>query len=201
MGKTAYDIASAVNHLHENSIIYRDLATDNVGFDVRGDVKIFDFGLAKELLPSAKLGDGTYKLTGYTGSLRYMAPEVVLSKSYNESADVFSFGVLLWQIVSSVTPYDDYTVPMYEENVVAHGYREPIKPTWPKDLSELIALCWDTNPRIRPTFDYVKDNLKMCILSQNAGDLIEFDLDRSRQSFANNSIRSNINGNGSSNHE
>lgn len=57
------------------SIIYRDLKPDNIGFDVRGDVKIFDFGLAKELPTSEKLADGTYNLTADTGSMRYMAPE------------------------------------------------------------------------------------------------------------------------------
>jgi serine/threonine protein kinase len=57
------------------SIIYRDLKPDNIGFDVRGDVKIFDFGLAKEINPKKKLDDGTYNLTADTGSLRYMAPE------------------------------------------------------------------------------------------------------------------------------
>jgi serine/threonine protein kinase len=57
------------------SIIYRDLKPDNIGFDVRGDVKIFDFGLAKEFDPAKKAADGTYKLTADTGSLRYMAPE------------------------------------------------------------------------------------------------------------------------------
>ena len=61
-----------------SSVIYRDLKPDNVGFDVRGDVKIFDLGLAKEIDPQHKLADGTYKLTGDTGSLRYMAPEGVL---------------------------------------------------------------------------------------------------------------------------
>jgi hypothetical protein len=47
---------------------------DNLGFDVRGDVKLFDFGLAKELDVKKKLEDGTYHLTADTGSLRYMAP-------------------------------------------------------------------------------------------------------------------------------
>jgi serine/threonine protein kinase len=56
------------------SIVYRDLKPDNVGFDVRGDVKIFDFGLSRQL-PSEKLKDGTYNMTGDTGSPRYMAPE------------------------------------------------------------------------------------------------------------------------------
>lgn len=58
-----------------DSVIYRDLKPDNIGFDVRGDVKIFDLGLAKEVDPKTKLEDGTYNLTADTGSLRYMAPE------------------------------------------------------------------------------------------------------------------------------
>ena len=56
-------------------IIYRDLKPDNIGFDVRGDVKIFDLGLAREVDMRKKLEDGTFHLTGDTGSLRYMAPE------------------------------------------------------------------------------------------------------------------------------
>jgi len=71
----AYDIACALSYLHGLSILYRDLKPDNIGFDVRGDVKIFDFGLAKEIDESKVLEDGTYHLTGDTGSLRYMAPE------------------------------------------------------------------------------------------------------------------------------
>jgi len=70
----AHDIASAINYLHNLRIIYRDLKPDNIGFDVRGDVKLFDFGLSREL-PRQTLADGTYNMTGDTGSPRYMAPE------------------------------------------------------------------------------------------------------------------------------
>ena len=52
--------------------MYRDIKPDNIGFDVRGDVKIFDLGLAKELGCSKNNGDGTYNLTGDTGSPRYV---------------------------------------------------------------------------------------------------------------------------------
>merc|ERR1719469_1623108 len=138
----SYDIAAAIGHLHKNSIIYRDLSPDNIGFDVRNEVKIFDFGLAKELIPSLKLDDGNYKLTGYTGSIRYMAPEVVLCKSYNESADVFSFGILLWQMLSCATPYDGFTVKMYETLVVEKGYRpqDPkVKEKWPEEVTKLMT--------------------------------------------------------------
>ncbi len=61
------------NLIHHFRIIYRDLKPENIGFDVRGDLKIFDFGLSKEVRnPDA---DGNYALTGYAGSPIYMAPE------------------------------------------------------------------------------------------------------------------------------
>merc|ERR1711982_176486 len=127
-----------------------DLSPDNVGFDVRGEVKIFDFGLAKELLPSAKLPDGNYKLTGCTGSLRFMAPEVILYKPYNTSADAFSFGILLWNIMSCTMPYKDFTIEMYIKMVGEQGYRpqDPaVKEDWPIEVSNLIKRCWSDNPK------------------------------------------------------
>lgn len=59
-------------------IVYRDLKPENIGFDVRGDAKVFDFGLSKELNQKDYVGDGLFNMSGLTGSRRYMAPEVVL---------------------------------------------------------------------------------------------------------------------------
>jgi serine/threonine protein kinase len=72
----ANDIANAIYFLHSKSIVYRDLKPDNLGFDVNGTLKLFDFGLAKRMDTAERSGDGLYLLTGNTGSLRYMAPEV-----------------------------------------------------------------------------------------------------------------------------
>mmetsp|Transcript_10473 Transcript_10473/g.15412 ORF Transcript_10473/g.15412 Transcript_10473/m.15412 type:complete len:302 (-) Transcript_10473:626-1531(-) len=69
------DIARAVKYLHSKNIVYRDLKPDNVGFDGKGDLKIFDFGLAKRMDPEYRVDRELYNLTGNTGSLRYMAPE------------------------------------------------------------------------------------------------------------------------------
>eukprot|EP00591_Stephanopyxis_turris_P007886 CAMPEP_0195527192 /NCGR_PEP_ID=MMETSP0794_2-20130614/28704_1 /TAXON_ID=515487 /ORGANISM="Stephanopyxis turris, Strain CCMP 815" /LENGTH=334 /DNA_ID=CAMNT_0040658053 /DNA_START=85 /DNA_END=1086 /DNA_ORIENTATION=+ len=91
--KVLFDLASALTYLHFRRIMHRDLKPENIGFDIRGDVKIFDFGLARDLPPK---DNETYKLTGKTGSLLYMAPEVFYKKPYNETADIYSFGIIIW---------------------------------------------------------------------------------------------------------
>ena len=81
-------LSAAFEHLHSRKILYRDIKPENIGFDVRGDIKVFDFGLAKEVHENLSDGNGCYNLTAMTGTPRYMAPEVALSKPYNETCDV-----------------------------------------------------------------------------------------------------------------
>jgi len=85
----AYDVADALDYLHSRRIIFRDLKPDNIGFDVEGTLKIFDFGLAKELVEDEQNEDGLYNMTGFTGAVRYMAPEVGLRKPYNHKGELF----------------------------------------------------------------------------------------------------------------
>ena len=73
--EVALKIASVLEYLHSMNVVFRDLKPDNVGFDKNGTLKLFDFGLAKELKPSAACDCENYKMTGHTGSRRYMAPE------------------------------------------------------------------------------------------------------------------------------
>lgn len=80
--KVAMDMSAAIKYLHEKNIIYRDLKPENLGFDVRDDIKLFDLGLVKELHVEDKCKDGTYKLS-LAGTPRYMAPEVGLYMTYN----------------------------------------------------------------------------------------------------------------------
>lgn len=142
----AYDIASALSYLHERNIMYRDLKPDNIGFDVRGDAKLFDFGLATEF-ESDKTKKGTYKLTGDTGTIRYMAPEVALSQPYTFTADCYSFGILLWHMLSLEMPYARSSDTTVARMVLHGGHRPKIDGNWPSEVRRLLQDSFGSPPR------------------------------------------------------
>ena len=103
--------------------------------------KLFDFGLCKELKskdlkshpfhgPEDKLD--AYNLPARSGSRRYMAPEVALSLPYNEKADVYSFGILLYQVASLLKPFDEYSFAEHEDEVICRGTRPNVEIPSPK---------------------------------------------------------------------
>mmetsp|Transcript_22592 Transcript_22592/g.40773 ORF Transcript_22592/g.40773 Transcript_22592/m.40773 type:complete len:423 (-) Transcript_22592:190-1458(-) len=184
----AYDISSALRFLHNHGIIYRDVKSENVGFDVRGDVKIFDFGLSKQLPRIAKdmNHSGLYKLTGLTGSRMYMAPEVALCKFYGLSADVYSFGILLWEIMSLEFPFRRFDLKDHMIFVVKRGYRPTIGRKWPERVKSIMKKCWAQNPADRPDFMKVSIDLGKALDNKDSKDVLDrsnYMLDRSSESI------------------
>lgn len=158
------------------SILYRDLKTDNIGFDVRGDVKIFDFGLAKELSAKKANHNGTYNLTAQTGSIRYMAPEVMLGKPYNEGADVYSLSVLIWELLSLQTPYSYYMKrSVFVERIAHMGRRPKIDPEWPRDIRELLTCGWSNHVSRRPRMAHMSLALKYELDQHDMEEVIDFE--------------------------
>mmetsp|Transcript_17729 Transcript_17729/g.23653 ORF Transcript_17729/g.23653 Transcript_17729/m.23653 type:complete len:291 (-) Transcript_17729:340-1212(-) len=151
----ARDVSSALLYLHNQDIVYRDLKPDNVGLNDDGEVKIFDFGLAKRLHPDDKTADDLYLLTGNTGSLRYMAPEVATGHPYDKRVDAYSFGILFWQICALATPYAGYSMKMHADLVVGKGYRPKPDPSWPTAWAGLMKDCWSSDIFNRPDFAYI----------------------------------------------
>jgi serine/threonine protein kinase len=149
------DIANAIYYLHRKSIIYRDLKPDNLGFDATGTLKLFDFGLSKRLDPMDRTGDSLYMLTGNTGSLRYMAPEVARGENYDQRVDTYSFGILFWQICSLQTPYAGFSTTMHAEKVVRQGYRPSPDPSWPTSWADMMGRAWAGPLSDRPDFDEI----------------------------------------------
>lgn len=154
-------VAEAMQFLHSMNLVYRDLKPENVGFDSSEKVKLYDFGLAKELKDSQKVGEGSnYKMTGGAGSVRYMAPEVVLCQPYNASIDVYSFGILLCEIARLKKAFQGYDANDHMQQVVKDGQRPHTEYWFPEALQTLLEACWAPDATKRPPFQQVVKSLK-----------------------------------------
>jgi len=159
-------IAAALDYLHEKNIIFRDLKPANVGFDVRGDVKLFDFGLATIMSPEGDPYVDTFEMSG-AGSPRYMAPEVLkeIPDSYNMKADVYTFGIVAWQILSLQLPYSFVKSRKDLVNyVVKQGWRPDIPASWPEAIKEKLHASFDVQMANRPTMSSFYEILRFQIL-------------------------------------
>lgn len=151
----AYDLARALAYLHSRGILHRDIKPANVGFDIRGDIKIFDFGLAKELKPSEREGQDQYHTSGIAGTLRYMAPEMAQVRPYGLSADVYSFAILMWEMLTLKPAYENYTREKHYKEIVVEGKRPKVPKSCPFVIKNLLERSWHKQPLERPTFGAV----------------------------------------------
>jgi serine/threonine protein kinase len=152
----APSIASAMKFLHQNRIIYRDLKPENIGFDATGNVRLLDFGLARVY----EKGE-TRKLTGRTGSARYMAPEVARSQPYSFPADVHSYSILMWEVCTLQKAYANAVNVSRMLRQVAHGTVRPsLERIESPAIKTLLSACWNPDPSMRPTFEYIVKELK-----------------------------------------
>ncbi|XP_042388162.1 serine/threonine-protein kinase STY46-like isoform X2 [Zingiber officinale] len=152
--RVAIDVSKGMNYLHQNNIIHRDLKAANLLMDENEIVKVADFGVAR-----VKAESGV--MTAETGTYRWMAPEVIEHKPYDHKADVFSFGIVLWELLTAKLPYEYLTPLQAAVGVVQKGLR----PTIPKDahpkLAELLEKCWKQNPIDRPDFSEILEMLEL----------------------------------------
>lgn len=163
----ARSIASALDYLHNRwnghiHIIHRDLKPDNIGWTSDGQLKVFDFGLCTCVRTQREKKEH-YRLTGNTGTLRYMAPEVALGRSYNKSVDTYSFGIILWQVFKMQLPFKHMHKKDYMEKVVMGGQRPTLDRRWPKRLRSLLEGCWHEDKSLRPDFSVVLEEIDYLI--------------------------------------
>lgn len=146
----ALQVAQGMKFLHENGIVHRDLKTMNILLDENDVAKIADFGLAGVI----KAGQG---LQGGVGTPHYSAPEVLEKKRYGPKVDIFSYGVILWEMATRKIPYRDKAPQDIYDYVVLQGKRLPYMPGIPAPVFELISRCWSADPNLRPDFSEIVD--------------------------------------------
>ncbi|RLN70661.1 hypothetical protein BBJ28_00012388 [Nothophytophthora sp. Chile5] len=148
--RLATEMAEGMNYLHSHSIMHRDLKSSNVLLDAQGTAKISDFGLSCVL----ELGRSA-DLTAETGTYGWMAPEVIRHEPYSTKADVYSYGVVLWELLAKDVPFRGQT-PMQTAMAVAEQRMRPAMPrNTPPKIAELIEHCWNQDAARRPDFSAI----------------------------------------------
>jgi len=155
----ARSLVAGMDFLHQRNIVFRDLKPDNIGFTINGKLKIFDFGLAKELRNDERVKGGLFNMTGCTGSIRYMSPENLQMKPYNLKTDIYSWAMIMWNILALEPPFALYTEQMIMDRVCSRGYRPKIFSTWSARMSKTIRLSWSANINERPSFAEISAEL------------------------------------------
>jgi len=158
--KVLVSIADALSYLHSKMIIVRDLKPTNVGFDSSGMVKLFDFGFALNVASNDSNNAEPQILYDQCGTPRYMAPETGLDLGYSLPADVYSFGILFWEIWSLKKLFGKFkSSEEMRKAVFTKEERPKICNQWPEYASAIMISCWSKQPSDRPDMPSVKTNL------------------------------------------
>jgi serine/threonine protein kinase len=183
----ALQIARALQHLHNRRILYRDLKPQNIGFkeiypreNEKDVIALFDFGLARQL-PERSSSSSTTTTTSSSslgadnevmwrmsvvGTRRYMAPEIVLTGKYNAKVDTYSFGMVYFEMITQMRPFDGIHRDEHREIICKLGKRPKLYPYYhlPKALEDLLRLSWAQDVSKRLTMDQVCQRLE-CFLA------------------------------------
>lgn len=151
----AVDVANGMAYLHSfhPPIVHRDLKPSNLLVDFEGRIKVCDFGTSRQVVPS-----GTMSVCG---TPVYMAPEVLRGERYDESADLYSFGIVLWELLTRQVPFKGVIPVVAGMKIAYEGARPPLPPadelTEPgqQKFLQLLVGCWAQESSVRHKFDQV----------------------------------------------
>ncbi|KAI0010374.1 hypothetical protein F4779DRAFT_577960 [Xylariaceae sp. FL0662B] len=148
--KFSRQIASALDYLHRNSIVHRDLKIENILISKTGDIKIIDFGLSNLFAPRGHLKT-------FCGSLYFAAPELLQARAYTgPEVDVWSFGIVLYVLVCGKVPFDDQSMPALHAKI-KKGLVD--YPSWlSNECRHLLSRMLVTDPRQRATMHEVMNH-------------------------------------------
>uniref|UniRef100_A0A1A9W763 Mitogen-activated protein kinase kinase kinase dlk-1 n=1 Tax=Glossina brevipalpis TaxID=37001 RepID=A0A1A9W763_9MUSC len=147
-------IALGMQYLHSHKIIHRDLKSPNILISTNETVKISDFGTSREW------NEISTKMS-FAGTVAWMAPEVIRNEPCSEKVDIWSYGVVLWEMLTCEIPYKDVDSSAIIWGVGNNALKLPIPSTCPEGFKLLINLCWHIKPRCRPSFRHILSHLEI----------------------------------------
>ena len=147
-------ICLAIKHIHEKKIIHRDLKSGNIFLMKNGLVKLGDFGIAKRFQKTMD------KAKTFIGTPYYLSPEIINGKPYDSKSDIWSLGVLLYEMMTFKMPFNANSLPMLSVKIMRGQYIPP-PTTYTKDLRELVTKCLTVEPKNRPS---IQEILRMPII-------------------------------------
>lgn len=156
--QAAHEIASAIAYLHSRNLIFRDLKPANIGFDMEGKAKLFDFGLCREMPADGGDLDSLYKMSGNVGTTRFMSPEVKKKQDYNQKADVYSYAMVMYEILSL-----NQTSSANRQSS-GNSVLETCS-CWPPAICDMLQRAWSHEIAERPTMK----EISRCIRVQLTG--------------------------------
>jgi predicted Ser/Thr protein kinase len=153
----ALDVGRGLAFLHEKDVIHRDLKSLNVLLNKKGQAKLADFGLSK-------VKDASSATKGVKGTLRWMAPELFEEElgteiGYTKKADVYSYGVIMYEIASQNDPFDEIKIEGKVIQKVLNGERPEKPKDCPGVYQTLLNRCWAQRANERPEMNVVVDTL------------------------------------------
>lgn len=158
-------VAYGLAYLHKCKIIHRDLKPANILLDENMYPHVSDFGLSRMLPDTKESITKFYTMTGATGTPLYMAPEVMSGERYNAKADVFSFGMLVYELVTDQAPWQGRRFNFHQLYSAVTASERPEIPSYvPDSMRNLIVSCWDPNPSARPSMEEICSKLSSQML-------------------------------------
>ncbi|KGL91482.1 Receptor-type tyrosine-protein kinase FLT3, partial [Charadrius vociferus] len=161
----SYQVAKGMEFLESKSCIHRDLAARNILVTHGKVVKICDFGLARDVV-----SDSNYIVRGNARlPVKWMAPESLFERTYTMKSDVWSYGILLWEIFSlGVNPYPGIQVDTNFYKLIQSGFKMDRPYYATKDVYHVMQSCWALDSRKRPSFSWLVSSLA-CQLAEAEG--------------------------------